>query len=314
MDVTLDEHGIGMLDSGHVRARLDAIHFIVENGHVAIVDTATAHAVPRVLAALAALGLAPEAVDCVILTHVHLDHAGGAGALLRHLPRAQLIVHPRGVRHMVDPSRLIAGTEAVYGPQRARALCGDMVPVPAARIVAAPAGTCVDLAGRTLRFHETPGHARHHVAVHDERSGHVFAGDTFGLSYRELDEGDRQFVFPTTSPVQFDPQPYHRSVDLVAGLASEVVHLTHYGALREPERQAAHLHRLIDAHVALARAAHGDGALRERRLYEGVRELLLDAVHRHGTRLSDAQAMAVYGLDVELNARGLAVWLNAQSA
>lgn len=307
-------YGISGVDSGYVRPQLDAIHLLVENGRAAIVDTASQHSVPRILAALAGKGLGPEAVDYVILTHIHLDHAGGAGALMRELPHARLLVHPRGVRHMADPARLIAGTIAVYGEARTRALYGDILPVPADRIVPAPQGTCIELAGRALRFYETPGHARHHVVVHDERSGRVFAGDTFGVSYRELDEDDRQFVFPTTSPVQFEPEPYHRSIDLIASLATDAVYLTHYSELRAPAEKVATLHRLVDAHAALARALRDEGEQRERRLYEGVRALLLDEAHRYGTHLSDDEVMAVYGTDVELNAQGLAVWLDAPPA
>ena len=156
-----------------------------------------------------------------MLTHIHLDHAGGAGALMRELPRARLSVHPRGVRHMVNPAQLFASVSRVYGAQKTHALYGDVLPIDPQRIVPTAQDGHVELAGRRFDFYETPGHAAHHVAIHDLQSAHVFAGDSYGLSYRELDVGDRQFVFPTTSPVQFDPQAYHRSIDLIAGLASD---------------------------------------------------------------------------------------------
>ncbi|HLU76630.1 MAG TPA: MBL fold metallo-hydrolase [Burkholderiales bacterium] len=314
MSVIDYDYGISAVDSGYVRPQLDAIHLIVERGRAAVVDTGTQHSVAPVLAALRDKGIAPEAVDYVILTHIHLDHAGGAGALMQALPAARLVVHPRGVRHMVDPSRLVEGTVAVYGAAETQRRYGDILPVPAARVLAAPAdGMQLELAGRALSFYETPGHARHHVVVHDARSGRVFAGDTFGLSYRELDEGDRQFLFPTTSPVQFEPEPYHRSVDLIASLAKDAVYLTHYSELRRPRERVQDLHRLIDAHAAIAlRHAGTTGAERERRLYEGVCELLLTEARRYGTSLSDEEVMAVYGEDAALNAQGLAVWLDAR--
>jgi len=307
-------HGISAVDSGFVRPQLDAIHLIVEGGRAAIVDTGTQHSVPAILGALAAKGLGAEAVDYVILTHIHLDHAGGAGALMRALPNAQLVVHPRGVRHMADPRKLVEGTIAVYGEETARRLYGDILPVPEARILPAPDGLELSLAGRVLRLYETPGHARHHIVVHDERSGCVFAGDTFGLSYRELDEDGRQFLFPTTSPVQFEPEAYHRSIDRIAALARDVVYVTHYSALYHPHARTADLHRLIDAHVALALEVADAGEERPRRLYEGVRKLLLEEARRYGTRLSDEAVMAVYGTDVELNAQGLGVWLDSRGA
>lgn len=305
-------HGISALDSEYVRPQLDAIHLIIEDGRAAVVDTGTQHSVPLVLQALAAKGVAPGQVDYVVLTHIHLDHAGGAGALMRACPNAKLTVHPRGARHMADPSRLVAGTVAVYGEAATREMYGDIVPVPVERIVETPDGASIDFGARQFVFHDTAGHARHHVAVLDTRSGHVFAGDTFGLSYRELDEGGRQFIFPTTSPVQFEPEPYHRSIDLIAGLSAEAVYVTHYSQVRDPRAKAPVLHRLVDAHAALARSVRDAGDDRAQLLYEGVRQLLLDEAHRYGTRLSDDEVMAVYGQDVELNARGLAAWLDAQ--
>jgi glyoxylase-like metal-dependent hydrolase (beta-lactamase superfamily II) len=183
--------------------------------------------VPRVLAALSDKGIAPAQVDWLILTHIHLDHAGGAGLLMQQLPNARLAVHPRGARHMADPSKLISGVVAVYGEQVTRDLYGDIRPVAKERITQTPHGFIIPLAGRELLFLDTPGHARHHVAILDRKSGHIFAGDVFGISYRELDEGGRQFVFPTSSPVQFEPGPYHRSIDLIMGYDPEVAYLTH---------------------------------------------------------------------------------------
>ena len=129
--------GIYALDSGYGRPRMDAIHVVESSGRVAIVESGTRYSVPAVLNALATLGHAPEAVDWVMLTHVHLDHAGGAGALLEVLPNACLLVHPRGLRHMVDPSKLWEGTVAVYGEAFAREAYGALVPAPAERVVAA---------------------------------------------------------------------------------------------------------------------------------------------------------------------------------
>jgi hydroxyacylglutathione hydrolase len=304
-------HGISAIDSGYVRPQLDAIHLVVERGRAAIVDTGTTRSVRAVMAALAAKRLAPQAVDYVILTHVHLDHAGGAGALVRELPNATLTVHPRGARHVADPSRLVAGTVAVYGEEETRRRYGEILPVDPARILETPDGASIRLAGRELVFHDTPGHARHHVAIHDTQSGHVFTGDVFGMSYRELDDRGRQFIFPTSSPVQFDPAPYHRSIDLVARLAPEAVYLTHYGQVRDVQPKAAILHRLVDAHAALALRLKDAGAERYALLEAGVRALLLEEARRYGGPFDEAQVLEAYGMDVTLNAQGLVAWLDA---
>lgn len=311
--------GVSAVDADYQRPRLAAIHLLVENGRAAIIDTATQYSVPLVLQALAERGIAPEQVDFLILTHIHLDHAGGAGVLMAHLPNARLAVHPRGAFHMADPRKLVEGVSAVYGVERTRELYGDIVPVPRGRILPMADGSVIEVGGRALRFYETPGHARHHVAIHDERTGWVFAGDTFGLSYRELDEksadeSDRQFVFPTTSPVHFDPDAYHRSIDCVARLASDAVFVTHFSRVNRPLEKAVALHRLVDAHAALALRHADAGAARAELLHEGVRRIFLDEAKAFGSRLSEEALLDVYGMDVALNAQGLEVWLNTSAA
>jgi glyoxylase-like metal-dependent hydrolase (beta-lactamase superfamily II) len=310
MSITLDyQHGISAIDSGFIRPWLAAVHLIVEGERAAIVDAATNAAVPRVLRVLADKGIAASRVDYVILTHIHLDHAGGAGTLMSQLPNARLCVHPRGVRHMADPSRLIRGTIDVYGEAHTRAVYGDIVPVAAERIMPTGEGARVHLGERELRFLDTPGHARHHVCIHDSRSNHVFAGDTFGLAYRELEVDGRRSVFPTTSPVQFDPAALHRSVDRIVQLDAEAVYVTHFGQVRDIARLGADLHRLIDAHVGLACAHRDAGAMRHERLKAGLEALLSAEAERQGWRLHRDQVLALFATDIELNAQGLALWL-----
>ncbi|MFZ5510297.1 MAG: MBL fold metallo-hydrolase [Pseudomonadota bacterium] len=305
------EYGISAVDSGFGRPLLDAVHLIVEGGRAAVVDTATNACVPRVLDALRHKGLAPEDVDYVILTHVHLDHAGGAGLLMQHLPNARLAVHPRGARHMADPSRLWAGTVAVYGEAAARRMYGELVAVDPARIIETPHESVLRLGGRELVFLDTPGHARHHVCVLDGKSGHIFAGDTFGLSYRELDRDGRQFVFPTVTPVQFDPPALHRSVDLLLSHRPDAIYVTHFSQVRDVPRLGADLHRLIDAHAELGLRERNAGTERHERLVRGVQRILLDEAQRQGWRLSGQPLLELLRLDVELNAQGIASWLDA---
>ncbi len=305
------EHGISAIDSGYHRSMLDAIHLMVEGDRAAVIDTGTNSSVPLVLEAMRQKRLRPEQVDYVILTHIHLDHAGGAGRFMREFPQATLTVHPRGARHMADPSRLIAGTVAVYGEEATRRTYGDILPVPAERILETPHGASIRLAGREPQFLDTPGHARHHVAVFDTKSGHVFAGDVFGLSYREMDQDGRQFIVPTTSPVQFDPAPYHRSIDLILGLKPDAVYVTHYSQIRDIPAKGAVLHRLVDAHAQLGLRERNAGAARPERLREGVKRIVLEEARRWGSRLPDARVLEIYSNDIELNAQGLGFWLDS---
>lgn len=309
--ITDYENGISAIDSGFGRPQLAAIHLIVEGDRAALVDTGTNASLPLVLEALKAKGLSPEQVDYVILTHIHLDHAGGAGAFMRALPRARLTVHPRGARHMADPARLVAGTIAVYGEAQARQMYGDILPIPADRIQETPEGASIRLGERELTFLDTPGHARHHVCIRDGRSGHLFAGDMFGLSYRELDIDGRQFVFPITTPVQFEPAAMHASIDRLLALRPEAIYVTHYGQVREVPRLGADLHRLVDAHVDAA-LRHRDASVeRHAGIKAAITEILLDEARRHGWRMAPDALLRLMAADVELNAQGLGAWLDS---
>lgn len=302
-------HGISAIDTGFFRPRFDASHLIVESGRAAFVDVGTNYSVPRLLDALAAKGLTAQAVDYVILTHVHLDHAGGAGALMRHLPDARLVVHPRGARHMIDPTRLIAGATAVYGTEEVRRSYGDLVPVDADRVVEAPEGHVIELGGRQLLCLDTPGHARHHISIYDERSRAFFPGDTFGISYREFDTDKGAFILPTTTPVQFDPGALHASIDRMLGFSPQQMFLTHYSRVADVERLAGELHDQIDAMVAIAQAAPSSPQ-RHSKIAEDLAELYLRRAHDHGCRLDAAHVRDLLSMDIELNTQGLEVWLD----
>ena len=309
-------HGITAIDSGYVRPHLDAIHLILENGRGAVVDTGTNDSVPFVLETLAAKGLGPDAIDYVLLTHVHLDHAGGAGLLMQKAPNAKLVVHPRGTRHMVDPSKLMAATRDVYGADAARKMYGDIVPVPIERVLEATDGSTVDLAGRTFTFYDTPGHARHHNCIRDGATGHLFTGDMFGLSYRELDRDGRQFIFPATTPSQFDPVAFHASIDRMTALKPEALYLTHYGKVTDVPRLAKDLLRLVDAHAEVGRrcATIVDRNARVIALKDGVRDIAIAEAKRQRWGVDEAGALEVLVMDIQLNADGLESWIASGGA
>ncbi|MEW5771586.1 MAG: MBL fold metallo-hydrolase [Pseudomonadota bacterium] len=307
-------HGIVTLDADYLRPGLAAIHLIVEQGHVAIVDTGTNQSVPTVLAELQRTGLTPADVDYVIATHVHLDHAGAAGALMQACANARLVVHPKGARHLIDPAKLVAGSIAVYGEMAFRELYGEIVPVPAERVIEGHDGLRLDFQGRVLTFLDTPGHARHHFCIHDARSEGVFTGDTFGISYREFDVEGRPFIYPTTTPVQFDPAALHGSIDRIVALEAEAAFLTHYGRITGLAALAPRLHELIDEWSELALAAPGVGEARQAALEAALERGLMARLRAHGCVLDDATCHELLANDVRLNAMGLLVWRDQQEA
>ncbi len=308
-------HGIHTIDTGFVRPHFDAAYLLVENARAAFIDCGTNYAVPNMLKALDAAGLAPANVDWLILTHVHLDHAGGAGELIAQLPNARLVVHPRGARHMIDPSQLWAGASAVYGEEVMETTYGRLRPIPAERVVEAPDGHVVSLSGRPLLCLDTPGHARHHLSVYDERARVCFTGDTFGLSYREFDTARGPFILPTTSPVQFDPEALHASINRLIALQPLAMYLTHYDRVEGVERLADDLHAQIDAMVSIAQStgdASTGAAQRHEAMKTALTELYLTRAQAHGWSGDRAQLLEILGMDVELNAQGLGIWLDQQ--
>jgi glyoxylase-like metal-dependent hydrolase (beta-lactamase superfamily II) len=304
--------GIYLVDADYIRPGLAAIHLIVEKDRAALVDTGTSLSLPSVMDALGQLGLTQQSVDYVILTHVHLDHAGGAGAMMRAFPGAKLVVHPRGARHMIDPSKLIEGASAVYGEAYIAKVYPEILPVEAARVIEAPEGAEISLAGRKLTFLDAPGHAYHHIAIADARGG-VFTGDVFGLSYRELDVGNRQFIFPTTTPTQFDVEAMHKTVARILALHPPAIFQTHYGKIVDVDGAARDLLRRLDHIVGLAVAETSAGEERHRHIKAKMLDYLIAEARLHGSPLPDSALTEIWGMDIELNTQGLTYWLDKPS-
>jgi glyoxylase-like metal-dependent hydrolase (beta-lactamase superfamily II) len=302
--------GISAVDTQHLGPMLDASHLIVDDGRVAFVDTGTGLSVPHLLAALEAKQLGVEAVDWVLLTHIHLDHAGGAGVLLRSLPKARVVVHPRGARHLADPSRLIGATVDVYGAEFFARQYGEVAPVPSDRIVTTEEGMVLPLGRRSLRFLHTPGHATHHCSIWDEAATAIFTGDTFGVSYRDFDVNGRAFVLPTTSPSHFDADDMRRSIDRIAGLGASAAYLTHYSRIEELSGHALELHAALDAYVDIAKRFRS-AREREPLMRAAMFEWLSAALDAHGDPHDADYRQAKLELDIELNVQGLMHWADS---
>lgn len=301
--------GIYAIDTGFQRPRFDAAYLLVEDGRAAFIDTGTNHAVPRLLAALDALKLPRSAVDWVIPTHVHLDHAGGAGLLLQSLPEARLLVHPRGLRHMIDPSALYQGAMALYGEAEMQRSYGQLQAIEASRAQASSDSMTVMLSDRPLLLIDTPGHARHHHCIWDARSRAWFSGDTFGLSYGEFKGENGALIMPISTPTQFDPAALHASVQRMLSFAPQAMYLTHYGRVDRPEELAISLLEQVDQMVALALQLR-QSEDRLNRLKQGLQQMTLQRVQAHGCTLPVERQLELLTFDIELNAIGLGIWLD----
>ena len=263
---------------------------------------------PLLLDGLQQQNLDPGDVDYVFLTHIHLDHAGGAGMLMQYLPNARCVIHPRGAPHMVSPERLIAGTIGVYGKERTHEMYGEIIPIDVSRVIVAEDEAWFSLNGRAMQALHTEGHARHHYVLNDPGSRGVFTGDNFGISYRELDTVNGEFIFPTTTPAGFDPDEAHKSVDRIMACDPEQLYLTHYSRVQELDRLSHDMHKGIDAYVELA-LANKETPDRGARIRDAMDEYLTTRLLNHGFQGDRDAIWSALEIDIVLNAQGLVSWL-----
>ena len=298
--------GISVIDSEYYSKDFAAIYLLKQKNKVIIIETGTNYSVPYVKEALSQIGLSFSDVLYVIPTHVHLDHAGGAGLLMMQCQNAALVVHPRGARHLIDPSKLVAGAKAVYGENKFKEYYGEIFPIDANRVIQADDNFILDFDGRELRFIDTPGHARHHFCIWDKATKSMFTGDTFGISYRDLDHQDELYILPSTSPVQFDPEALIQSINRIMEFKPERVCLTHFSAIK-PTKKATN--KLIESihfvsNLAIKYADKNDS---ESIIYKKMMDYFLEGLNEIGFQNND-YAKDRLSLDVLINTQGLICW------
>jgi glyoxylase-like metal-dependent hydrolase (beta-lactamase superfamily II) len=210
---------------------------------------------------------------------------------------------------MIDPSRLEASARGVYGDEEFDAMYGTLVPIPAERVITIEDGDSLLVGGRPLSFMDSPGHARHHFCVWDEQSSGWFTGDTFGLSYREFDTANGAFIFPTTTPTQFDPEPLIASIDRMMEKSPENMYLTHFGRVQDVAQMASRLKLAIGQFVSIAET-HANDENRTGAIEAGMMDWLLDGVREHGVTLPEQQVREIVQGDVVLNTQGIEFWLD----
>lgn len=303
------EGGIIAIDSGMVRPQMAACYLLETDSAVAVIEAGNNGSTPRILKVLESRGRDVSEVSHVIVTHVHLDHAGGAGKLMQALPNARLLVHPRGARHMIDPSRLEASARAVYGDEKFDEMYGSLVPVPEDRVVIIDDGDSAEIGRRRLEFIDSPGHARHHFCVWDEQTGGWFSGDTFGISYRELDTANGPFIFPTTTPIQFDPPALKASIQRMMERGPENMYLTHFGRVRDVGRLSRDMIAGVDYFADLGERHDRDDG-RGAAIQSEMMDWLTSRARAHGVTCPDDELRGIFAGDVLLNTQGIEFWLD----
>lgn len=301
------ETGVKVLDCDYLHPMLAASFLMMEGEEAVIVETNTNRATEHILASLSEEGLSPADVRYIIITHVHLDHAGGTGELMRLCPDAVLLTHPRGERHMVDPTRLIESSKQVYGIERYHELYGDILPVPPDRVKTMEDGETLTWQNRTLTFLHTPGHAKHHMVIHDSRSRGVFTGDAFGISYPRF-PGSTPMVYPATTPTDFDPRQYEQSMDKILAMNPDRLYLTHFGEKTNIREMSEILKTDLQKFESVL-ALGAESEKNDEELFEffvrWMTEYYIGGFEKKYGLLSD-EAKAHIQMDLELNSHGLA--------
>ena len=303
------EGGIVAVDSGMARSLMAACYLLETDDALALIEVGSNASVERILKVIESRGRNPDEVSHIIVTHVHLDHAGGAGELMARLPNAQFVVHPRGARHMIDPSRLEASTRGVYGDQVFDTMYGTLRPIPEHRVTTMEDGQSLTVGNRPLLFVDTPGHARHHFCIWDERTKGWFTGDTFGVSYRDFDTRNGYFIFPTTTPIQFDPPALITSIDRMMEKSPASMYLTHFGRVQNVSELASRMKAAVRHLVEIAEA-HIDDNNRTESIENAMMDWLYTGARDHGVTLPEKQVREILQFDVVLNTRGIEFWLD----
>ncbi len=305
--------GITLIETWYQRSGLACCYLLESQGQVALIDTGTALTAPLILELLEQYAINKEQVKYIIPTHVHLDHAGGAGQLMAQLPNAKLVVHPYGARHMINPAKLQAGASAVYGEQKFKQAFDRLLPIPQTRVIEMQEGMQLDLNGRILSLIDTPGHARHHLCVWDALSQGLFTGDVYGNGYPELmNKNSERYLFPVTSPVQLDPPVWHESVDKLLTYKPQRVFLTHYGMLEQPQNYAQQLHDDLDNYVKIAIHEKLNTSNRYQKILEKISAYHYQKIQEFGCHLSHKEVKFLIETDLVLCAQGIEVWLQRQ--
>jgi glyoxylase-like metal-dependent hydrolase (beta-lactamase superfamily II) len=305
--------GVVTVDCQYEHPQHAAAYLLAEPDAAAFVDNNTAHAVPLLMQALADAGLAPEQVCYIVITHLHFDHAGGTSALLKQCPKAQVLCHPLAVRHLIDPSRLVASASRVYGEAAFRALYGVIEPIDSDRVRGMDDGETVKVGRRTLTFWHTPGHAKHHVAIHDTWSNGVFTGDIFGIMHASPARTPDPCLLFSSAPTDYNADQARSSIQSICDSGADRVYLTHFGEYRDLDRGRAQLFESIDGLEEVrseASASRLEGDALQQLCERGVRRVLARQFERWAVPMTPADWDWLEA-DIRINAMGLALCVTA---
>lgn len=272
-----------------------------------VIETGPSSAHENLLKALEETGTAPEEIEAIIVTHIHLDHSGGAGLLAQKCPNAKVYVHPRGARHLIDPSKLEASARQVYG-DLFEELFAPIVPVSEERVVTLGEGDRLEVGpGRRLEFYDAPGHALHHFFVFDPATAGIFSGDAAGMLYKHAEQRyGASLCLPATTPVQFDPKAMEATARRMKLLEPRNVYYTHFGHTDRALNMLDEMLFWLPLYGAVAVAEY-----KANRDVDQLAEFLYARIAREAQArgIEDLSTLAGLRFDCGLNAQGIAAYV-----
>lgn len=282
--------------------------YVIAEEELTLIETGPSPSVPYIKAGLAKLGYTPEQVKYIIVTHIHLDHAGGVGLFLKDCPNAKVVVHPKGARHLIDPSRLIAGARAVYHDDFDR-LFDPIEAVPEERILIRGDGDTLQIGGNcALEFLDSPGHANHHFSIYDPVSRGMFTGDTAGVLYPQLKKDGIHLVLPSTSPNQFDPDAMLASLSRFEASKLSRIYFGHFGMSEQVDDVYRQIREWLPVFVA-----EGESSLAAGQTYDELSRKLVERVSDHLQSQGindDHEVFEVLKLDLQVCSMGILDYLH----
>jgi glyoxylase-like metal-dependent hydrolase (beta-lactamase superfamily II) len=303
----IDDHDLGMAERTGT--------YVLKEEKIAIIETSASPSIPYILKGLETLGISPSDIAYIIVTHIHLDHAGGAGLMLKHCPDAKVVVHPKGARHLADPSRLIQGAKAVYGVQFSQ-LFDPILPIPEDQLITMGNGDKLELGdGMFIQFFDTPGHADHHFSIYHPPSQGIFTGDTAGIFYPQIYREGIPFYLPSTSPNQFAPDKMLKSIEMYKELGIKKIYFGHYGMSDNPEeafRQVKDWLKIFIEEAENAVSLGGSVSQQVDAITESILTKIKKQLHLQGLP-ENHPIYELLHLDVNVSAMGLVHYLNKKT-
>lgn len=297
------------IDCNYMFPQFAASYLMIEGDSAAFFETNTSHAVPLLMNALKENHLEPEQVEYIVVTHIHLDHSGGATLLAQMCPNATILAHDKAARHIIDPEKLVKGAIQVYGEAEFQRLYGQIDGINAQRVRIMEDGEKLRFGSRELEFIYTAGHAWHHLCIHDPATRGVFTGDSFGLGYPILNQGSPAFIFPSTSPIGFDADEARKSIKKILKTGAKQVYLTHFGTYTDLEKNAETMLGFIDDMEQIL-----NNAIDSKLTGAGLEMFCLDEITWFFEKELNERGLEYDGLikdvlktDIELNAKGIAL-------